>query len=145
MSGFREMCCGDCGIAFQIPETFIAQRQAKGGTWYCPNGHPRVFRETDVQKLERENARMTQKLAQKDDELREAWAGHHDALEGWRRQGRVTAAYKGNATKLRKRAAGGACPCCNRNFVKLSQHMKTKHPDYVEKPDFQVVEGGKAA
>lgn len=34
----------------------------------------------------------------------------------------------------KKRAAPGLCPCCNRSFVGLSRHMKTKHPQYVESP-----------
>lgn len=38
------------------------------------------------------------------------------------------------AERLRRRTAAGVCPCCNRSFVQLARHMKTKHPDHVEKP-----------
>lgn len=32
--------------------------------------------------------------------------------------------------KIQTRVKGGVCPCCNRSFVQLTRHMKTKHPDY---------------
>lgn len=30
-----------------------------------------------------------------------------------------------------KRIHNGVCPCCNRSFVNLQRHMKTKHPEVV--------------
>lgn len=138
MSEFRAMCCGECGISFHVPETFISERQQKGGSWYCPNGHSRIFRETDVQKLEREKVRLAQRIAQKDDEIQEAW----DAANQHRR---IAAAHKGQVTKLKNRAAAGVCPCCNRSFQNLKRHMDGQHPDYAEKPALKVLEGGKSA
>lgn len=40
-------------------------------------------------------------------------------------------AYKGVATKARKRAAAALCPCCGRSFVQIRRHMAAKHPDYL--------------
>lgn len=40
-----------------------------------------------------------------------------------------TNAYKGNVTKLKKRASAGLCPCCNRHFTNLQRHIASKHPD----------------
>ncbi len=38
-------------------------------------------------------------------------------------------------TKVKKRAANGVCPCCNRTFSDLARHMKAKHPDFAEGED----------
>lgn len=39
-------------------------------------------------------------------------------------------AYKGAATKARKRAKAGTCPCCKRTFQQLARHMASQHPDF---------------
>lgn len=41
-------------------------------------------------------------------------------------------AKKGQLTKLKKRVANGACPCCNRHFSDLYRHIQSQHPDYVQ-------------
>lgn len=45
--------CGRCGIAFGMPKGYLAARRRDGQTFYCPNGHGRAFRETEVQRLRR--------------------------------------------------------------------------------------------
>lgn len=116
MSIFHNMCCGECGIEFTVPEHFYKERREEGKGWFCPNGHERVFRETDVAKLTRERDLLAQRIAQRDDEIAET-----------RRQ---LTAQKGVTTRLRNRAAAGVCPCCNRSFVALTRHMATKHPEF---------------
>jgi hypothetical protein len=66
---------------------------------------------------------MAQRIAEKDDEIRSE-RELREAAE------RSAAAAKGNVTKLRKRAAAGVCPCCNRTFLALQKHMAHKHPDF---------------
>jgi hypothetical protein len=36
----------------------------------------------------------------------------------------------GQVTKLRKKAADGLCPCCDRHFADLQMHLASKHPDF---------------
>lgn len=109
----HELVCGTCGVPHAIPEALYVKCKEEGGFWHCPNGHTRGWGEgTTTAKLKR----AEQALAQKDDEIRAA----HDAL--------VYA--KSQIEKQKKRAAHGVCPCCNRTFVQLARHMKTKHPDY---------------
>jgi hypothetical protein len=112
--------CGECGIEFGVPNDFDDRRRRDHKTFYCPNGHPRVYLgESDAEKikrLEREAA------AERDAKVR-AYA----EVEAARR---VNRALRGQATKLRKRISGGVCPCCNRTFVELGRHMATKHPEY---------------
>lgn len=111
-----DMECGNCGIVFSVPETWRAEKQRNGGSWYCPNGCCRVYRESDADKtkrlLEEERKRHANTLAR----LNEAQAAEEKAAKEIKR--------------MKKRAAAGVCPCCNRTFQQLARHMKTKHPSY---------------
>ncbi|NIA70747.1 hypothetical protein HBA54_19285 [Pelagibius litoralis] len=128
------LACGTCGVHFAMPLVQYETHRKEGGYHTCPNGHSRGWSdrncETAVDKIRRERDRLQQRQAQLQDQI-----------EGERRR---TAAAKGQVTKLKNRAAAGVCPCCNRSFVNLQRHMKTKHPDFAEgqKPDLKVV--GKA-
>lgn len=98
-------------------------------TFYCLWGHPQSYIEGDSEetKLRRERDRLRQdqaRLIGEAAQLRE----ERDAETH-----RVTAA-KGRITRLKNRAATGHCPCCNRVFVDLLSHMKSKHSDYEAQP-----------
>lgn len=122
------MSCGECGIEFAMPEHFRAERQRNGGGWSCPNGHQRVYRETDAEKMRRERDRAIQDAARADEERRQAELR--------------AAAAEAETRRLKKRASAGVCPCCNRSFVALARHMKTKHPEFER--SVAVLKGGKA-
>ena len=108
--------CGKCGIVFQVPEAFDRERREGGGDWYCPNGHCRVYREREVDRLKRQ-------LEAQKDSTRFA----NRRLESEQNSHRTT---RGHLTRQRKRAAVGLCPCCNRTFKQLARHMKPKHPGF---------------
>lgn len=115
------LCCGACGIEFYVPTFWYKARKEKGESekkFYCPNGHCRVFSESDLDVTRRERDRLAQRLAQRDDELK--------AKE------RQLVAQKAIATKLKKRASAGVCPCCNRTFTNMARHMETQHPEFTE-------------
>lgn len=112
------MSCGECGIEFFVPNWFYSERKATGKGWYCPNGHPRIFRETDAQKLRREL---------EGERKRREWAEHNrDAAQ------RSRSAILGQMAKLRKRIGHGVCPCCKRSFQNLKRHISNKHPEFKE-------------
>jgi hypothetical protein len=97
------MHCGECGVAFYIPEVLKQEcKRIKGKSWYCPNGHPRIFGES----LEE-----TVLILRKD--LAEALAAR-DAAE----QAKAT---------LLERVRRGVCPDCHRTFQNLARHVATKH------------------
>lgn len=115
--------CPVCGIEYYVPEVFEKEQLrlgAKGG-WHCPNGHARVYRQSEADRLQEEVNRLRQDAAYKDDVLQ---------LE----RRRVSAA-KGQITKLKRRASNGVCPCCNRTFSDLQRHMHSKHPGFISEPD----------
>jgi hypothetical protein len=111
-----------CGTAHAVPAELrdYQLRQHRDGqkfTVYCPLGHgyspsgtPEV--ETVRRQLERAETRAASLVAHLDQEK----ASH--------------AATKGQLTKVRKRAAKGVCPCCNRSFVNVARHVATKHPNF---------------
>jgi hypothetical protein len=122
------LSCGACGIEFAVPSAWLRVRRdgTEGKSEFtCPNGHPRIFRETEIDRLKRELAAKEQEAARARLERDEAKSRARNAEEA---AGRARAQTK----KLKQRAAGALCPvpgCC-RSFVQLRRHLATKHPDY---------------
>lgn len=113
--------CGTCAVRHAIPKVIYDHCKGEGGYWYCPNGHQRGFRtgaeEAERQEIRRERDRLKQDAARLQDELA---AQTQRANEAERR-----------VIQVRKRAAAGVCPCCNRTFLNVQRHMKSKHPNVV--------------
>ncbi len=121
--------CGQCGVVFAVLSSFDDLKRQDHSRFYCPNGHPRVYREgeshTDRQ-LRLANARADQA---------EAEAKRQRDLRAWaetRTKGANIAAGKAKAEtrRLKTRIAHGVCPCCHRTFKQLAAHMTTKHPEF---------------
>lgn len=109
---FESRVCGECGISFAAPEGFWSNRRGDHKTWYCPNGHARHYPgESEAGK----SARL----------LREEQERHKRTLA------RANEAEQ-ETERLKKRAKAGVCPCCNRTFLKLAYHIKSKHPGFVK-------------
>lgn len=112
-----------CGMRHAVPSELLdhQERAHNDGrevpSIYCPLGHQYV----PAGEGEAARAKRRLKYAQ-DDNAR---------LDAEREQAEASArAYKGAATKARKRAKAGTCPCCKRTFQQLSNHMRRKHPDF---------------
>lgn len=129
--------CITCGVRYTVPQNMWNKQRREGGFHHCPNGHSQGWGkgDTEMDKLRRERDRLKQEAARLEDDARHArFVAEH--------QGRRAAAFKGQATKLRKRVKAGVCPCCNRTFQNLQQHMKGQHPDWqpeLEEPKLTVV------
>ena len=110
-----EMVCGQCGIIFSVPEYWRSEKQRTGYSWYCPNGHCRVYTESDTEKyrklLQEEKDRHAKTLSR----LNEAEAAEQKTTK--------------ELNRVKKRVHAGVCPCCNRTFQQLARHMKAKHPE----------------
>jgi coenzyme F420-reducing hydrogenase beta subunit len=118
--------CASCGIAWAVPKHYLVTKQEEGGRGvvYCPNGHTNVWdksprvRELEL-KLEQSNKLRTYADQARDRAL--------DLAEKRKKHLTVT---KGKLTKLKNRVGNGVCPCCNRSFVNMAEHMKKQHPDF---------------
>ncbi len=110
------MQCGQCGISFSVPEVWRAEKKRDGDGWFCPNGHQRVYSETDKQRLERE--------------LKEEQERHKRTLSRMNQAEAEASEERKKSARLAKRIKAGTCPCCKRTFRQLTLHMKHKHPEY---------------
>lgn len=114
------MECGKCGISFHVPEIWRSEKQRNGDGWYCPNGHSRVYKESDAEK----NARL----------LKEEQERHQRTLDRANRLNAENLELMKKATRLQKRIKAGVCPCCKRTFRQLAAHMHAKHPEFAKEP-----------
>lgn len=117
------MHCGKCGIAFGMTESKYTRCKEKGEDWYCPNGHCRIFTTSALDEKDAEIKRLKENNAWLDRRL----TSERETREVTERRLR---AQKGVTTRLKKRAANGVCPCCNRYFENLHRHMTSQHPDF---------------
>lgn len=120
--------CAACSVVFAVPDRLIKERREDGKAFYCPNGHSLVFSPGEVDRLKKELAD-----AQRDRE----WfkQGERDQRQMRELAERSASAYKGQATKLRKRAIAGVCAFCHRHFVNVERHVSTKHPTVAPEPE----------
>lgn len=112
----ESLTCGNCGMVFWVAQHWLKEKRDTGGEFHCPNGHTRVFKESETDRLRKQ-------LAAKEEEL----ARERTRSE---QKDRTNAALRGQVTKIKTRVQHGVCPCCNRTFQQLARHMATKHPDW---------------
>lgn len=117
---FKARTCSECGVQFAITEEFENKLRESHQTFYCPNGHSRYFpQDNEAEKLRKELKRKEQELADK-------------AIQAIAKQNELEAKIKKQGKDL-KRLTNGVCPCCNRTFSNLHDHMKKQHPEQVIK------------
>lgn len=115
--------CWVCGVKFGLDRAHENNLRANGETFYCPRGCPLAFGESDAEKLRKElEAKERSILGLR--EQREQANRRAVSADMARR------ATKGHLNRLKRRVAGGVCPCCNRTFANLGAHMKGKHPEF---------------
>lgn len=114
---FDTITCSACSNVFRLQTDFIKARRNDHQAFYCPNGHAQHYpAESEAERLRK--------------------ALHAAELEKTRltdlaiKRGAALEVAEAQNKRLRKRAAAGVCPCCNRTFKALSQHMTNQHPEY---------------
>lgn len=118
--------CPDCGIHYYVPTAYMDEcRRDPSQYFHCPAGHRRHFSESEADKLRRERDRLKQETARLEDSARA-------------QRERAEKAERANKN-LKKRAAAGTCPCCQRTFQNMATHMKRQHPNFVSATGAKVV------
>jgi hypothetical protein len=112
----EEETCAECGIMFAAPSHWFKSKQSSGAAFYCPNGHRLSFAKGTETILREQLQSEQERYRQLELQLTNA----KDQLQATRQE----------LQKHKKRTANGVCPCCNRSFMQLQRHMKTKHPEY---------------
>ena len=113
-----EVCC-NCGMSFAMTGDFKRRRLIDRKIFYCPAGHGQRY----IGKTEEEKLR----------DALEAEKGRAALLQ--RQRDEVSKSY----SKMRKRVSNGVCPCCNRTFQNLLEHMKTQHPEFSDGQQLKVL------
>lgn len=111
------MQCGTCSIWHAMPKMMYDTCVEEGGYWRCPLGHSRGYKEgrNEREAVRRERDSLKQQMARVEEELAAAK--------------RETEKARTETLNIKRRATAGVCPCCNRTFVNVQKHMKTKHPN----------------
>ncbi len=117
--------CGECGIPWSVPENWRQERRKDGVTFYCPNGHARVYRKTVEDELREQVERLQ-------GERDRAEAGRLHQMAEKRLAKRQAAAQKGLRTRLRNQILRGLCPQCGETFRQVRRHILRKHPDLLK-------------
>jgi DNA-binding XRE family transcriptional regulator len=113
---FRVVTCCNCHMAFGMPDAFYDKRRADRRIFTCPAGHEQHFTgPTEESKLRDEVVRQRSVL--------EAAQARATRLQHERDV--VSKAHR----RMRERIQNGVCPCCNRTFQNLLQHMTSEHGD----------------
>lgn len=122
---FEIITCCTCGMPFGVPDHWKQNRLEDRERFWCPNGHPQSYCKSEAQRLREE-------LKKKDQQIRREEAKADEA----RRQRDAT---RKSHRRMRHRVKNGVCPCCNRTFQNLLQHMRTQHPELGEQQTLRQV------
>lgn len=121
--------CYKCAVPFAIPKRLKRHFQDSQEPFYCPNGHEQAYTESTETRLKRQLEKQKEQEDLKIKELQkeaEVWRDH------WQKsvEEKKKIARKLKATE--KKLATGTCPCCDKTFKNVKQHMETEHPDFVK-------------
>jgi len=117
--------CITCGIVFCMEKHYqqnLLSSRDKGQAlpFYCPSGHRMYYTgKSDKEKLQEAQAELSR--------VRQQWSEAEDAHEA-------------EVARMRKRSSAGTCPCCNRTFSNMAQHMRHMHPGYTGQGSFAHVD-----
>lgn len=122
-----ETCC-NCHMQFAITRQFFDSRR-KDREWFsCPAGHRQHYTGQS------EETKLRNQLA---NETRQRESAEAQALYESKKRHEIERAH----LRMRTRVMNGVCPCCNRTFQNLLQHMRTEHAGEVNLKNIRVAYG----
>jgi septal ring factor EnvC (AmiA/AmiB activator) len=118
-------CCNDhCDAMIIIPERVMNRFRESHKTFHCYFGHPQSFTGKNEKQKLRDELEKSERLRERARKEKE-WV--QQDLKNERNSNR---ALKGVITRTKNRVKNGVCPCCNRSFKNLHEHMSKQHPKY---------------
>lgn len=112
--------CWVCGVPFGLSQAFKDSIQNHDGAFYCPRGCKLGFGKSRLTVLAEEKAASERRLQA---ELNSA---NHARLVAEKERDSAVRAKR----KVERRIAHGVCPCCNKTFSDIANHMLTEHKDF---------------
>lgn len=124
-------CCR-CGVTGWMQREVEQVLRQSSASFHCLYGHPQHYPQGKSREEQLEaSLRKEVQARQRADQRVAQWQDEAKAEKERADKERARAnGYKGNLAKMSARVKGGACPCCNRYFVKLHKHMTTRHPGF---------------
>lgn len=119
---FHVINCWSCAGLFAITDELYNRRRKDHQAFWCANcGKAQYYmgKTPEQEKLD-EAQRQVRTLESK------VVQAERRAEAAQRRASAVNKQYK----RIRDRVKNGVCPCCNRTFGNLANHMRTQHPDF---------------
>jgi DNA-binding XRE family transcriptional regulator len=111
---FVTVTCGGCNMPFAMTRQFYDKQRSSHGSFSCPAGCNRKFTGPT------EEFRLRQEVERKESMLE---AERARAAKAQQERDEIQRAHK----RMRTRVMNGVCPCCNRTFQNLLNHMRTEH------------------
>jgi hypothetical protein len=116
---FTTIECYKCGVVFAVDAKLESNWRRDKTQFFCPNGHGQSYIESEADRLRKQLAD-----AQRD--------------RDWQKQRAETLnekldKQKKAATLLKKRVNCGVCPHCQRTVRQMAAHIKSKHPEALER------------
>lgn len=109
-------CCS-CSMPFAMTADFRRRRLADHKSFYCPAGHGQSY--CGQNEADRLRGELQRAQAQAERAESKAAAARHE-------RDKIAKAHR----RMRQRVMNGVCPCCNRSFENIRNHMRDMHPDY---------------
>lgn len=126
---FEAINCASCGVTFAMTDDYINSRRDDHATFYCPNGHDNLYE--GASETEQLRKQLVQAEHQRD-------SANLTARQVRQERDAVAKAHR----KMRTRILKGVCPCCNRSFDDLRQHMATEHADFGKPQTLKALQQG---
>lgn len=124
--------CLTCGVGIWLTAEQYEHLKQSCQSFFCIWGHSQHFVQgpSEAQKLRQERDRLKQEAARLEEVAARERRWRGEAEDARAAAERRASAARGQVTKLKKRAAAGVCPCCNRTFQDLARHMAGQHPGF---------------
>jgi hypothetical protein len=131
-SEFIEMetiVCYSCAIPFAVPSSFKKNLQANQEYFYCPNGHQQHYSKSTESILKEKIDKLEKQKAEENQYFSELIFVKNKRIQESKKEIKVLKAKNTIKRKKLERVKNGVCPCCNRSFQNLMDHMKNQHPE----------------
>lgn len=123
----KTVICYKCSIPFAMPERLNEWLRRSQDSFFCPNGHIQAYVKSTEQILKEKIERQKQEFESKKSSLERTIERTIEQRDNVIKDRTV---LKGKLTKQTNRIKNGVCPCCNRTFQNLMDHMKKQHPEF---------------
>lgn len=120
--------CYKCAIPFSVPQQYKTHLRSSQDSFFCPNGHSQSYTKSTETILREKIERIEREKQNEVNYLKNQIYQKEEKIISQKKENIV---LKSKHTKLKNRVVNGVCPCCNRSFKGLHEHIKKQHPEFL--------------